>query len=171
MRIRDRDDPEDPYTGNEERQAAFVAWLRASPRHTWAYFEAADYFKELRANAPRQSSAARPRQWKINDRISSKLPGAQGRSRKGWFDRDRTFMKLRFSLSIQRSRHPGLATLLGIFLAIRVALPVPDFQPQSCYRSYTTLLGQHQPIVLEDGSTIHLNTNTALLACITPAAA
>lgn len=51
------EDLEDPYTDSQERQAAFAAWLRASPRHVWAYFQAAEHFKELRKHAPPTTTA------------------------------------------------------------------------------------------------------------------
>jgi ferric-dicitrate binding protein FerR (iron transport regulator) len=53
------DDLEDPYTDPGVRQAAFAAWLRASPRHVWAYIHAAEYFKELRKHAPPTTTQAR----------------------------------------------------------------------------------------------------------------
>src|SRR5258707_2996848 len=46
------DDPKDPYKTHAERQSAFATWLRASPQHVRAYFEVADGFRKLRAQAP-----------------------------------------------------------------------------------------------------------------------
>src|SRR5579862_5500464 len=46
------DDPEDPYKTHAERRSAFATWLRASPLHVRAYFEVADRFRKLRAQAP-----------------------------------------------------------------------------------------------------------------------
>jgi len=54
------DDLEDPYTDPGVRQAAFADWLRASPRHVWAYFQATEYFKELRKYAPPISPVRAP---------------------------------------------------------------------------------------------------------------
>jgi transmembrane sensor len=154
------EDLEDPYTDSQERQAAFAAWLRASPRNVWAYFQAADHFKALRKHAPPTTTT------QARDTMTDKTVH-RGLRLRTWCSMGRRFLTFGFCLRGAHLRHKLLAVLAGVAWTMKVALPGSDPLPASCFNEYTTAIGEQRPVPLPDGSTVTLNTNTDLFTCIT----
>jgi len=155
------DDPEDPFPTHEARQAAFVAWMRAAPRHVWAYFEAAHYFADLRAYAPRVRRTE-------HTHVAPMTHNQPDSRLRAWFSLGRGVLNLGLSMRLAAPHRKLWAAVLGVLCAVRVAIPTSILSdaPACHFDSYATAVGQSKTLRVSDGSSIQLNTDTSLEVCI-----
>jgi transmembrane sensor len=147
-----------------EHQIEFLTWLRASPVHVREYLAAAKAAVELRAAAdavdtPTQELIAQARS-ELDDNVASIVPLHPG-------DEESTTAQWERQPA-RNLRSPRLMALAASFCALAVAaLTWWNISHLPTNKEYRTVHGEQRVVRFEDGSIVHINSDSIVLVDFT----